>query len=329
MLKNPLFVVLLDSSRESEGTLAAAFALAERCGAQVHLLDAAPHRGPSVLDAAHVVGPEARASASRIGVRLEQAILTAKRDGLRVRTVTRRGEATKVITAYVQLAKASLLITGKHYGTPRWWRSPGVVSSLRSSVPVPLLVIPSQFVATRKKSPLFGHIVSAIDFTVASAVGARAIVDLSRRTGARLTLVHALKGFPNRTVFSGSQALRVAKSARGHTAQVAERLRRQMPGDVRVRVEARVTTGHPHRAILQTADEVQADLIVMGVPPRRRFDDVLFGSTLRRVLRHAKIPVLVLPVPAGAYEWFEVPGASDAADGATPSDRVRRLPRRA
>jgi nucleotide-binding universal stress UspA family protein len=42
---------------------------------------------------------------------------------------------------------------------------------------------------------------------------------------------------------------------------------------------------------------------VMGVPPRGRMDEVLFGSTLREVVRQAVSPVLVLPVVAGAHEW--------------------------
>ena len=71
-----------------------------------------------------------------------------------------------------------------------------------------------------------------------------------------------------------------------------------------IRVDARVTTGDPHRGILDIASEVKADFIVMGVPPRSRFDEVLFGSTLRSVLRRAKIPVLVLPVLAGAHKWL-------------------------
>ena len=64
-----------------------------------------------------------------------------------------------------------------------------------------------------------------------------------------------------------------------------------------------MTTGEPHRGILDVASQVGADLIVMGVPPRGRVDEVLFGSTLRGVLRRATTPVLVLPVVAGAHEW--------------------------
>ena len=93
-------------------------------------------------------------------------------------------------------------------------------------------------------------------------------------------------------VFSGGEALRVTRNLRAQAAQVAEHLRQKIPADVSIRVDARVTTGDPHRGILDIASEVKADLIVMGVPPRSRFDEVLFGSTLRTVLRRAKIPVL-------------------------------------
>ena len=106
-------------------------------------------------------------------------------------------------------------------------------------------------------------------------------------------------------VFASGEALRITRKLSGQTTQFGERLRRNVPADVRLRVDARVTTGEPHRRILDIASEVKADLIVMGVPPRSRFDEVLFGSTLRSVLRRTKTPVLVLPVLAGAYEWLE------------------------
>jgi nucleotide-binding universal stress UspA family protein len=147
--------------------------------------------------------------------------------------------------------------------------------------------------------------VSSVDFTVASAVAVRTVLDLIRRTGARLTLVHALKNAPDHVVLSGGAALRVTKNLRAQAARVAEHLRRKIPADFGIRVDARVTTGDPHRGILEIASEVKADLIVMGVPPRTRFDEVLFGSTLRSVLRRTRIPVLVLPVLAGAYKWLE------------------------
>jgi nucleotide-binding universal stress UspA family protein len=66
-----------------------------------------------------------------------------------------------------------------------------------------------------------------------------------------------------------------------------------------------VVTGDAFRGIVTTAKERSADLIVMGVAPRGRFDEVLSGSTLRAVLRRATVPVLVVPVVGGGHEWIE------------------------
>ena len=187
------------------------------------------------------------------------------------------------------------------------------------------LVLPSQPLAKKNISLSFRHIVSAVDFTVASAVAVRTVLDVIRRTGARLTLVHALKNTPYHMVLSGGEALRVARNLRGQAAQVAERLRKKMPADVRIRVDARVTTGDAPRGILDIASEVKADLIVMGVPPRSRFDEVLFGSTLRTVLRRAEVPVLVLSVLAGAYRWLEDTDGIESAVTPRAAAQAKRL----
>ena len=128
-----------------------------------------------------------------------------------MRTVAYRGDATKIIASYAQLAKARLLVIGKHYGTSRWRRNTRIVSTLSRAAPAPVLVLPPQQRAEKNKSLSFAHIVSAVDFTVASAVAMRTVLDLIRRTGARLTLVHALKNAPHHMVFSGGDARRVIK----------------------------------------------------------------------------------------------------------------------
>jgi len=105
-------------------------------------------------------------------------------------------------------------------------------------------------------------------------------------------------------VFSGHEAFGAIDDLHTEAVQVAARLRREIPPSAARHVDSRVTTGEPHRGIIDVATEIAADLIVMGVPPRGRIDEVLFGSTLRGVLRRATTPVLVLPVVAGAHEWI-------------------------
>ena len=97
---------------------------------------------------------------------------------------------------------------------------------------------------------------------------------------------------PGHLVFSGSQAWEVVRRLPGRKDAVAARLRRKAAflraGDV----DAVVATGAAVGAILENARRSNPDLIVMGSPHRSWFDRVLFGSTLRRVLRRATVPVL-------------------------------------
>jgi universal stress protein A len=325
MRKASVFVVPVDFSPEMEATTSAACALARQCGADVDLLEVVPARGPSVLDAKGATRLASRVTSKHDWSRLEDSIHAAERAGTTVRSVTYRGDTIRIVAAYVQLVKARLLVIGQHYGTSRWRRNTRIVSTLSRAASAPVLVLPPPH-RGEKKTPLsFGHIVSAVDFTVASAVAVRTVADLTRRTGARLTLVHALKDVPHRMVFSGGEAAMAIRHLRGRAEQVAEHFRNKIPANANIRVDARVTTGDPHRGILETASEVKADLIVIGVPPRSRFDEALFGSTLRGVLRGAKTPVLVLPVLAGAYRWLDETDGTDISVRPRTATRAKRL----
>jgi nucleotide-binding universal stress UspA family protein len=49
----------------------------------------------------------------------------------------------------------------------------------------------------------------------------------------------------------------------------------------------------PAQGILDAADEHHVDLIIMGSRGRGTFANLLLGSTSERVLRYAKVPVLI------------------------------------
>lgn len=49
----------------------------------------------------------------------------------------------------------------------------------------------------------------------------------------------------------------------------------------------------PAQGILDAADENHADLIILGSRGRGTFANLLLGSTAERVLRYAKVPVLI------------------------------------
>jgi nucleotide-binding universal stress UspA family protein len=58
-----------------------------------------------------------------------------------------------------------------------------------------------------------------------------------------------------------------------------------------------VKRGNPVETILETADEKNCDLIVMGTRGRGTLTDAVLGSTARRVVRRSKKPVLVVRLP--------------------------------
>mgnify|MGYP002761347320 FL=1 len=55
-----------------------------------------------------------------------------------------------------------------------------------------------------------------------------------------------------------------------------------------------VETGDPVETILDYADAVDADLVVMGTHGRRGLDRYLLGSTTERVVRLASVPILTI-----------------------------------
>lgn len=63
-----------------------------------------------------------------------------------------------------------------------------------------------------------------------------------------------------------------------------------------------VVEGYPDQVILNLAKDCSADIIVMGTQGHTLVDEVLVGSTTRKVLHSADKPVLVIKIPKGYTE---------------------------
>ena len=73
-----------------------------------------------------------------------------------------------------------------------------------------------------------------------------------------------------------------------------EALRSYQPGRTDIVVEHRLEFGDPADVILQTAEQIGCDLIVLGTHGRTGLRRLLMGSVAERVLRHAVCPVLTV-----------------------------------
>jgi nucleotide-binding universal stress UspA family protein len=95
----------------------------------------------------------------------------------------------------------------------------------------------------------------------------------------------------------------------GYEARLREQLYGMRATEPGTRVEYRLNEGHPVSEILGVADEVGADLIVMGTHGRTGLGRLLLGSVAEQVSRKARCPVLTVRKPMPA----EAPAAEPAA----------------
>ena len=137
-------------------------------------------------------------------------------------------------------------------------------------------------------------IVVPFDFSETAERALAWAADLQRTTGApRLHLVHAI---PSRPAGVMDVALAVLLPGDGEIAALERTMldeahRHRAAATAAVSIQA----GTVGDIILEAAENVGADLIVMGSHGRTGVKRLLLGSVAEHVLRHAKCPVVVVP----------------------------------
>ena len=311
MSKRQLVLVAVDHATDMERTMDVALRVAEARDADVHAIHVVSHRAVPVDDRTgrSTLHPRGHRGAAPDG---GPASISTSADHVRVRSVTLRGKPGRVLPAYAQLHRATLVVVERDFGSSQFWRNGRVVDGFARLSPVPLLVLPRRLRHEREE-PGLRRIVTAVDSSIASAVALRTALDLSRRHAARVTLVHAMKYGPQHMVFSGSEAWEAVRRLPGQVEAVAERLRRKAALLGADDVDAEVATGAAAGAIVEIATRSDAGLVVMGIAHRSWLDRLMFGSTVRSVLRRATVPVLVVPVYAGAQAWPNEPAVGQVS----------------
>lgn len=91
---------------------------------------------------------------------------------------------------------------------------------------------------------------------------------------------------------------KVRKDIESRLAELCEAEHCQGPDGRDLVAEIRVIDGQPAEAILATAKEMGADLIVMGSHRHSTLGDALLGGTANKVLHRAEAPVLLVKITA-------------------------------
>ncbi len=143
-------------------------------------------------------------------------------------------------------------------------------------------------------------ILTAIDFSEATDAVINAAAELTRALGGELHLLHVEAPDPDFVGYEpGPQTVRdqVAKSmAEDRDDIIALRDRLKAGGIV---AHALVVQGPTVRKIVEEAERLRADLVVIGSHGHGALYDLVLGSVSDGVIRKAPCPVLVVPKPQG------------------------------
>jgi len=141
------------------------------------------------------------------------------------------------------------------------------------------------------------NILVAVDLSPASSRVVEAAGRVAKLTGAKVYLLHAAEPEPDFVGYdAGPEVVRT---------QVAHELRREHR-DVQALAEelrndgldatALLVRGPTVETTLKEADNLEAELIVVGTHGHGAVYDVLIGSYSTGIIRRSKLPVLVVPI---------------------------------
>ena len=131
------------------------------------------------------------------------------------------------------------------------------------------------------------RILVPLDFSACSKKALQYAVPLAQQFGAELALLHIVEPYPPIAELTPVR-LETADEGQQELARVAKLI----PGDISSRVTVR--SGVAAHEIVEAAEDLAADLIVISTHGRTGLAHVVMGSTTEKVVRHAHCPVLVV-----------------------------------
>jgi nucleotide-binding universal stress UspA family protein len=142
------------------------------------------------------------------------------------------------------------------------------------------------------RTPTLRTLVAATDFSETASAALDWAAEIARPHGVRIELVHALTlPAPPTDLIPPGPAFEeeVERGARERLEQAAEELRTRG-----LNVTAHLRSGLPSQVILELAEELTADLVVLGTRGLTGLRHLLLGSTSQRVIQRSHRPVLTV-----------------------------------
>ena len=140
------------------------------------------------------------------------------------------------------------------------------------------------------------NILHATDFSESSGYAFQLAASLAHDYGARLTLLHVFP--PPPVMVAGEIPIAVPpQDTKEHLRELQLQLRNVQTEYHDLVLDRKLVEGDPATEILAMADQVNADLIVLGTHGRTGLARLLMGSVAEVVSRKASTPVLLAKAP--------------------------------
>lgn len=139
----------------------------------------------------------------------------------------------------------------------------------------------------------YKRVLIAVDSSEFSINAARSGLALAHQLEAQAALLFVVDtskamGNPDANIMPAEALIVLKKEAE----ETLDQLAREYNGNELVKL---MPEGHPREDILQTAENWDADLIVIGTHGRTGLMHLLLGSNAEYIVRHSKLPVMVVP----------------------------------
>jgi len=286
MIHHKRILVALSLLDGGDAPFERALALAKASGAELYLLQA--------------VSPNERFSYRAAERRRRSTELRDRADaaGVNAIAVEQHGDPAEIIVLHADARPVDLIAmgTGRRSGWARL-REPSVAERVLRRTKRPTLIVSG---ADNGRGGAFENVLVAVDLSPASAALVDAAARFSDGAGRPLTLVHAVDGFDAAVTAHNRAGSMVPEYSRYVLEATRQQLARVMPSHVGTGIELHVAAGPAAETIRAHAEDMNADLIVMG--RSKRF--MHLGSTAVRVLRNAGRALLVVPpeMPAQMFD---------------------------
>ncbi|HOW15696.1 universal stress protein [Methanosarcina sp.] len=221
----------------------------------------------------------------------------AKAAGMEVESVVLQGNPAEEIVDFAEEERVDMIVVGSlgKSGIKRFMLG-SVSEKVVRRAKIPVLVVRGQ-----KEEKPYKQILIAADCSKGTEKAVDFGIEIAKLNGAKVYAVHVIDPVFNDLMEEAwaeeayKQFKKIGREAVSHVEEKAKA--------AGVKVESVVLEGNPAEEIVDFAEEQKVDMIVVGSLGKSGYEQFAIGSVSAKVLRNAKVPVLIVH---DIYEFVEL-----------------------